>query len=169
MRSVIATIAAVGVLVAGAFTATMLSSDPAAAQDAASADPSTADVVGPREEVLDEVLEGLVADGTLSQAQADAVEERLVAAHEELAAERRAMREARRDVRDLIRGFLEDDVITRDELAQLPDDHPFNDPDGPLGEALEDGQITRDELRGVGEELRMERRERRKAFLGLDD
>lgn len=47
---------------------------------------------------------------------------------------------------DQIWDFLEDDVITASELAQLPDDHPFRDTDGPFSEYLQDGQITDAEL-----------------------
>jgi hypothetical protein len=154
MKKIIASVAAAGVLVTGAFTASTLLSAPAGAQalDAVVDDPMGADETGPREEALDEVLAGLVADDVLSQGQADEVKARLVAKHEELAAERRERREERRAVREQIRGFLEDDVITADELAQLPEDHPMRNEDGVFGDALADGQITREELR----ELRME-------------
>jgi hypothetical protein len=89
--------------------------------------------------ILEEVLEDLVASGTIDQDQVDAITEALVAKAESLRAERD-------EVRDLIEGFLDDDVITEDELAQLPDDHPFNNPDGRPAGALEDGQLTRAEI-----------------------
>ena len=79
--------------------------------------------------------------------------------------ERRA---ERREMHDLIRGFLEDDVISGDELAQLPEDHPMRDEDGPFADALADGQITKDELDAVHQErkdARAERREERRAHL----
>ena len=91
-------------------------------------------------DVLSEVLAGLVDDETISQEQADAI----VAAVGTKAEELKAQREANRE---LIEGFLEDDVITSNELAQLPDDHPFNDPDGPFADAVSDGELTRDEIR----------------------
>ena len=159
MKKVLASMAAAGVLVAGAFVASAMMDGPASAQvpdttvtdDTASED---APMAGPLEEVLD----GLVEDGTLTRAQADEVESRLRAAHEERREVRMERREERRADRELIRGFLEDDVIDSDELAQLGDDHPFNDPDGPFADAAADGQITRDELRELREAHRAERR-----------
>ena len=53
------------------------------------------------------------------------------------------------ELRELIAGFLEDDVITADELAQLPEDHIFNDLDGPFAEALADGELTKEELASI--------------------
>jgi hypothetical protein len=158
MKKVLASMAAAGVLVTGAFVASAITDGPASAQvpdttvadDAAPGDPGMA---GPLEEVLD----GLVADGTLSQAQADEVESRLRAAHEERSEVRMERREERRADRQQIREFLEDDVIDGDELAQLGDDHPFNDPDGPFADAASDGQITREELRELRDAHRAER------------
>jgi hypothetical protein len=97
--------------------------------------------------VLDEVLGTLVAEGTITQGQAEAVKEALQAKGEELKAEREARRAERRADREQIREFLDDGVIDAGELAQLGDGHPFNDPDGPLADALDDGELTRDELR----------------------
>lgn len=158
MKTILASLAAAGVLVAGAFIASTLADAPADAQTTQEPITGTAEPVGP----LVEVLDGLVTDGVLTQAQADEVRERLVAAHTEWRAERRELREERRAGRqerreersadrELIRGFLEDGVIDSDELAQLGDDHPFNDPDGPWADAASDGQITREELARVGQ------------------
>ncbi len=44
-----------------------------------------------------------------------------------------------------IQGFLEDGVITSDELAQLPADNPISN----LEDILADGQITQEELDSV--------------------
>ncbi len=153
MKKIIASVAAAGILVTGAFTASALVGAPAGAQtiDVATSDTTGPDEIGPREEALDEVLAGLVADDILTQAQSDEVKARLVAKHEELRAERQERREERRTVRDQIRGFLEDDVISSDELAQLPEDHPLRNDDGVFGDALADGQITRDELEEIHE------------------
>jgi hypothetical protein len=86
-----------------------------------------------------------VEDGTLDRAQADAVVSALEAKREELAEERgdRRLRASHR--RGFVRGLLLDGVITADEIAELPDDNPLKDPDGPLADALADGQITQDE------------------------
>lgn len=89
--------------------------------------------------VLEEVLADLVAAGTIDQDQADAVLEAVVAKADEIAAQRQELRE-------LIRQFLEDDVITADELSQLPDVHPFNNTEGVFSEALADGELTRAEI-----------------------
>jgi hypothetical protein len=146
-------------LIAGAFVASTLSLGAASAQttDTAIVD----DEVGPREAVLDEVVQSLIDDGTITEDEAVIVKERFVAKHEELAAEREASREQRREDRELIRGFLDDDVISASELAQLPDDHPLRNTEGVFSSALEDGQITRDELDQVRAEHRQDRRERR--------
>ena len=93
-------------------------------------------------DVLSEVLSDLVGDDTIKQEQADAILSAVGAKAEEFKAEREANRE-------LIQSFLEDDVITSSELAQLPDYHPFNDSDGPFAEAVSDGELTRDEIRAI--------------------
>lgn len=154
MKTVLASIAAAGVLVMGAFVATALGDAPASAQEV---DTATTDVerTGP----LVEVLDGLVADDVLTRDQADEVEARLRAAHEEWREERRERRDERRADRQLIREFLEDDVIDSDELAQLGDDHPFNDPDGPFADAVADGELTREELAELRDAHREARRE----------
>jgi polyhydroxyalkanoate synthesis regulator phasin len=85
--------------------------------------------------VLQEVLDGLVDDGTLTQEEADAVSDGVETRREEIHTERQALREQ-------MRGFLEDGVISAEELAQLPEDHPLRN----LDTYLEDGQLTEDEL-----------------------
>ena len=85
--------------------------------------------------VLEEVLGGLVEDGTLTQEQADAVTDGVETRHEEIRSEMQALHEQ-------LRGFLEDGVLSADELAQLPEDHPLRN----LDTYLEDGQLTEDEL-----------------------
>ena len=86
--------------------------------------------------VLQDVLDGLVDDGTLTQDQADAVTDGVENRLEELRTERDALREQ-------MRTFLEDGVLSADELAELPEDHPLRN----LDQFLEDGQLTQDELR----------------------
>jgi hypothetical protein len=148
MNRLIASVAAVAVLLAGAFAVSLVGDDPALAQVTDTETESAVEHPG-REAVLDEVLGGLVTDGTITQAQADAVKEALQAKGEERMAEREARRAEREADREQIREFLEDGVIDSGELAQLGDDHPLNDPDGPLADALEDGELTQEELQSA--------------------
>jgi hypothetical protein len=90
--------------------------------------------------IFEEVLVDLVAAGTITEDQRDEITEAVVAKAEELRAQHQ-------ELRAQIAGFLDDGVISAEELAQLPDDHPFNDPDGQFGDALEDGELTREEIR----------------------
>lgn len=156
MKKIMVSLAAAGVLVAGAFVASSVTSAPADAQTVAETQAEVV-AVGHREAALDEVLAELVTNGTIDQSQSDAVKEALESKREEMQAEREARREEREADRELIKGFLDDDVISSDELAQLGDDHPFNDPDGPFADAAADGEITKAEL----QELRPDRGHRR--------
>lgn len=96
--------------------------------------------------LLDKVLKELVADGTIDQAQADAITTKLKAERDAFRADLQAKREAAKAVRAQIREFLKDGVITADELAQLPADNPLRN----LDKLLDDGKITLDELRQLG-------------------
>jgi len=98
--------------------------------------PAVTAAVGQAGDLLEDVLADLVGDGTLTQDQADAVTDALGTRREELHAERQALREQ-------MRTFLEDGVLSADELAQMPEDHPLRN----LDSYLEDGQLTEDELR----------------------
>ena len=167
MKKIFVSIAAAGVLVAGAFAASTVVESQALAQTAVTTAVETdeaeaADRPGFARpgDILDKVLGDLVAEGTLDQGEADAVKTALEAGHEEVRAEMEAWREANpgRFERGFKRGFamgglLEDGVIDAAELAELPDDHPLNDPDGPAAEFLTDGQLTEDELKQLGEQL----------------
>jgi polyhydroxyalkanoate synthesis regulator phasin len=92
--------------------------------------------------LLADVLSDLVDDGVINQDQADAITDAVDERREALKAEMEARREQ-------MRGFLEDGVLSAEELAQLPEDHPLRN----LDQYLEDGQLTEDELsqlRGFG-------------------
>lgn len=99
--------------------------------------------VGQRGEVLQGVLDELVTEGTLTQDQADAVVDALDAKRTEFEAQRDELRAAWDEA-------WSDDILTEDEAAELAADAPFGDrlvdPDGPLAQYWEDGQLTRDEL-----------------------
>jgi hypothetical protein len=104
-----------------------------------------------RSDVLGEVLDEAVADGLITQEQADRLRDSFAAKREEIRAEfgsdrgHAGIRGFGRLGADL-RGLLVDGVIDADELAALPEGHPLTDPDGPAAELLEDGQITQEEL-----------------------
>jgi polyhydroxyalkanoate synthesis regulator phasin len=98
--------------------------------------------IGGAGDVLSDVLDELVGAGTIDQTQADAIEQAVEDKRTELQAEREALREQ-------METFLEDGVLSAEELAQLPADHPLRN----LDQFLEDGQLTTEELRqlrGVG-------------------
>ena len=161
MQRIIAAMAAAGMLVAGAFVATTITSESAQAQviEAQVDETQTESSERPdRGAHVTEVLDALVADGTLTQTQADAVQDALEAKAEELRAEREERRAERQAAREEVRAMLEDGVIDSAELSELGDDHPFNDPDGRFAEAAADGQITEEELREIGKERRSHRR-----------
>ena len=95
--------------------------------------------------LLDEVLAELVTDGVITQEQSDAITEALTTKAEERRTELEAEREQLRAIWEQIQGFLEDGVISADEIAQLPDDNPFSAIEG----ILEDGQVTLEELQSL--------------------
>jgi polyhydroxyalkanoate synthesis regulator phasin len=163
MKQIIASVAAAGILVVGAFAASTITSSEASAQ--------TDDVTVVTDEVrrphpgaiVDEVLDDLVEKGTLRQDQADAVKEGLEAKHEELKEEfgdRRDRRAHRQEMREQVEAWLEDGVITADELAELDVELPIFE-DGPLAEALEDGEITQTEWDAFIEERKANHEARR--------
>lgn len=102
-------------------------------------------------EAIQEVLDGLVADTSndFTQEDADLVVEAFTEKLDEVKAERQALREERRAerqaLREQLREFWSDGELTADEIEQLPEDSPLRR----LPDILEDGTITRDELRGL--------------------
>ena len=160
MKTTAGAIVAAAVLVAGALIAVTVTPAGAGARvpegerDLPAIERSRAE----RDGVLSGVLAALVADGTLDQAQADAVD----TARRDAAAQRRPLRRAAR--RGAQAGYrlgrlLADDVIDADELLTLRDDHPLRDPDGPASAYLDDGRLTLDELRSIRAEWKSARRD----------
>ena len=88
-------------------------------------------------EILGEVLDELVAEGTIDQGQAEAVLTAIEAKADELREEREAMRE-------LLQSLFEDGVMTSEEAEQLPDDHPLLSET--FDEAWADGELTGEEV-----------------------
>lgn len=120
----------------------------------------TAATANNRGRVLSEVLDDLVADGVITQDQADQILEELTSRLEELRLEMRGDGQGSRgfgrhgfQLPGRFGAFLDDGVIDSDELAQLGEAHPLNDPEGPAAPYLEDGQITQEELEELMAEL----------------
>jgi hypothetical protein len=88
-------------------------------------------------DLLDQVLADLVEAGTITQAQADAITDAMA---DELQSRRAAVQEEM----ELWQGFIEDGVITQDEVDQLPEDSPFREV---FTSIAEDGQVDLDQLR----------------------
>jgi hypothetical protein len=113
-----------------------------------------------RSAAIEEALQSLVDDGTLTADQVDAILEAIETARAERPHPiRRGMRAGWQ-----IAELLEDGVIDAAELAELPEGHPLTDPEGPAAEYLDDGQLTEDEL----SELRSQLRQRRANAAGQD-
>jgi hypothetical protein len=100
----------------------------------------TGDADHPGRDLLATVLADLVSNGTITQAQSDAITQAL----QDKVDERIAEMEARRT---LIQGFVADGVITQDEINQLPADDPLR---VAFDSIADDGQISLDQLRALG-------------------
>ena len=161
-KKIIAGLTTAGLVVGGGVTAAVVSSPgPAAAQEAAEG--SEAPGIERRS---GGPLAGLLESGVLD-------EEEVAAVHEVLRDLRAAAREEtgeeapgpgrRHPVRAGFRlhELLEDGVIDADEIAELPEDSPVLDPDGPFAPYLEDGQLTQEELEDLKANREAEMEERR--------
>jgi parvulin-like peptidyl-prolyl isomerase len=94
----------------------------------------------PGQDVLATVLADLVTKGTITQAQSDAITQGL----QDEITQQQADMQARRT---LIESMVADGVITQDEINQLPADDPLR---VAFDSIAENGQITLDQLRGLG-------------------
>lgn len=155
MRKVLASLLAVGVLVAGglAFALVQDSSSAGAQESTTEEEAPLEGVEGPnRQEIIDGVWDDLIADGVVTAEQAEQIQAAFEAKKEELREQFGDFRGRRGFGHNFgeLRDMLEDGVIDADELASLGEDHPLNNPDGPFADAAADGEITQEEL----EELR---------------
>jgi polyhydroxyalkanoate synthesis regulator phasin len=113
--------------------------------------PSSGTTTGPnvRNDLLSGVLDDLVAKGTITAAQKQAIVDALTAERTaQMEARKAAMEKAKADLQQ-IRGFVSDGVITKEEFDQLPADSQLRT----LTTLMDDGQITSDELKALGRGL----------------
>lgn len=147
MRSkILAAFVAGGLLVGAGFLTSVISAPGTAQALEETDDPGPAGSFPRVLRLLDEVLDDLVADDTLTQEQADSVSEAAAEKAEDVVSD---IREHRREWRPFARGFrfgalLDDGGIDQEEYDALPDRHPMKDLD--MSEQLADGVITPDEL-----------------------
>jgi polyhydroxyalkanoate synthesis regulator phasin len=99
-----------------------------------------------RDEALTSVLDDLVAKGTITAAQKQAIVDGLQAEREQRIADMKARMEALRAQAAKVKEFMADGQITQEELDQLPADSPLRN----LSNLMDDGKITTDELRSIG-------------------
>lgn len=102
------------------------------------------DFSGAGADLLDQVLSDLVKDGTITQAQSDAITSALQQAISDKRTEAEQERQRLMEQWQQIQGFLSDGVITQDEVNQLPEDSPFRQV---FDSIAQDGQISVDQLR----------------------
>jgi hypothetical protein len=108
---------------------------PAAESAPPATDPTT---MRPRDTALTDVLDDLVANGTINESQKQAI-------LDGVAAERTARRAERQADREQVRTFLADGVITQGEFDQLPAESRIRE----LDELMADGSITIEELQAL--------------------
>jgi hypothetical protein len=135
-KAIVLPIASAALVVAGAgavLAATAPGASPSVIASAPAASPAASSA--PVAPYLTSVLDGLVAKGTITASQEQAIVDAWVAKREELRAERSELR-----------SFLADGVLTADELAQLPADSPLQQ----LKPLMTNGQITVAQLRQIG-------------------
>lgn len=123
----------------------------APAAESPSASPAASPKVGPlkaaQDQTLTTVLDDLVAKGTITAAQEQAIKDGLTAERAKQQADRQAKLDALKKQADQLKSFLADGQITQDELNQLPADSPIRK----LTNLMADGKITTDELKSIGQ------------------
>jgi len=98
---------------------------------------------GPGADMLKQVLSDLVSAGTITQAQSDAITNALQQAITDKQNQLQQQRQELQQEWTQIKGFLQDGVITQDEVNQLPADSPFRQA---FNSIAQDGKITTEQL-----------------------
>jgi polyhydroxyalkanoate synthesis regulator phasin len=99
----------------------------------------------PANDVLAGVLDDLVAKGTLTDAQKQAVLDGVKAERTARADAKKAARAQAKADRQQLKDFLADGVITKEEFDKLPANSPMRT----LTTLMDDGKITADELKAL--------------------
>lgn len=134
MRKTVAALTAGALIAGGAMVAT-------AQTDADTTDSDTPIVEMKRGERISSFFDDMVAEGVISDDQAETMLAELESRHAERVAERDERRAA-------FESAWEDDVLTVAELEELGADRILAE-DSPFADALEDGELTRDEFEAI--------------------
>ena len=97
--------------------------------------------------LLKQVLADLVKAGTITQAQSDAITSALQTAITDQRTQAEQQRQQMEQQWTQIQGFLQDGVITQDEVNQLPADSPFRQV---FDSIAQDGKVTIEQLQQLG-------------------
>jgi len=97
---------------------------------------------GAADDVLNKVLTDLVADGTITQAQADAITHGVQGEVADRQATLEQLRQQWQDTATKLKTFLQDGVITQDEIDTLPADSPLRIA---FDSIAQNGQVTLDQ------------------------
>jgi len=98
---------------------------------------------GPGTDLLDQVLGDMVKSGTITQAQSDAITQALKQAVTDRQTQAQQQGQELQQEWAQIQGFLQDGVITQDEVNQLPADSPFRQA---FNGIAQDGKVTVQQL-----------------------
>ena len=159
-NKIVAALAAGGLLVGAGLVTSIVSAPETAAAQEETADTDHPGLLARGMDFLGDVLDELVGEGTIDDTQAEAI----LDAVEEKALQ---IKEERDALREEIKEYLEDGVLTSDEAANIPDDHwLFSDA---LDEAWADGELTLEEIREARPHPRRDAFERGARFGSLLD
>jgi hypothetical protein len=99
---------------------------------------------------LDDALDTLVADGTITSQQKTKILAAVTAERQARVAERKALKDVRKADRQILKDALADGAITQDELDKLSADNPLRK----ATDLMADGKITKDELKSLRGQLK---------------